>query len=334
MARVSKKTKKEKNNKNEKYNADNEIIIGVTTKPKEKVRVDKKATRTSNKNKEINKNNKSKDKKNTKRNADGKKSINKKTKTEEEIKKINRRRIFISTIVLLFLALCGTIYYVTTPVFNIASIVVYGNEKNSTDTYISLSKININETNIFAFTKSSVEKRLKENPYVEEVQIKRKLPNQLELYITERKADYQINYADTFIYLNNQGYLLEINEEKQDVPTIKGLAALEEDIKVGQRLGSEDLLKLDTVLKIVNYIKYNNVESKITTIDVTDISNYTLNFGEEGKTAYLGDSSSITEKMTVVANILKAEKGKKGEIHATENELKRNRVYFSEIKEK
>ena len=34
-----------KKNKNDtKYNADNEIIIGVTTKPKEKVRVEKKKT--------------------------------------------------------------------------------------------------------------------------------------------------------------------------------------------------------------------------------------------------------------------------------------------------
>ena len=40
-----------KNKKDTKYNAENEIIIGVTTKPKEKkVRVDKKkSTRTNNK---------------------------------------------------------------------------------------------------------------------------------------------------------------------------------------------------------------------------------------------------------------------------------------------
>lgn len=327
MARVSKKTKKAENKENEKYNADNEIIIGVTTKPKEKVRVEKKATRTNNKEK-------SKDNKNIKKNpVRNKKTVKNKTKTEEQIKKINRKKILISTIVLLFLVLCGTIYYLTTPVFNISSIIVYGNEKNSADTYISLSQITINETNIFGFTKSGIENKLKENPYVEKVEIKRKLPNQLELYITERKVDYQINYSNSYIYLNNQGYILEINEEKKDVPIVKGISTMENNMQIGQRLGNEDLLKLDTILKIANYIKYNNIENKLTSIDVTDTSNYTLNFGKEGKIAYLGDSSSITEKMTLVANILKAEEGKKGEIHATENELKRNRVYFSEKEE-
>ena len=335
MARVSKKTKKAENKENEKYNADNEIIIGVTTKPKEKMRVEKKTTRTSNKKREINSNKKIRNSKNTKKNTENKKkSINNKTKTEAEIKKINRKKILISTVVLLFLIICGTIYYLTTPVFNVSNIIVYGNDRNSIDTYISLSKININETNIFAFTKTGIENKLKENPYVEKVEIKRKLPNELELYITERKINYQISYSNSYIYLNNQGYILEINEDKKEVPIIKGISTIENNIRVGQRLGNEDLVKLDTVLRIVNYIKYNNIESKLTSIDVTDISNYTINFSEEGKIVYLGDSSSITEKMTLVANILKAEEGKKGEIHATENELKRNRVYFSEIEEK
>lgn len=333
MPRVSKKTKKEDSKRNEKYNSENEIIIGVTTKPKEKVRVDKKSTRINNKKKEVNSNKKSKHNKNSKKNIASKKKAVKNKKKTEEIKKINRKKILIGTIVLLFILTGGTIYYLTTPVFNVSNIIVYGNEKNSTDTYISLSKINLNETNIFEFTKSGLEKKLKENPYVEKVEIKRKLPNELELYITERKVDYQINYANAYIYLNNQGYILEINEEKKDVPLIKGIATIENNIQVGQRLGTEDLLKLDTILKIVNYIKYNNVESKLTSIDVRNISNYTLNFGEEGKIAYLGNSSSITEKMTLVANILKAEEGKKGEIHATENELKRNRVYFREMEE-
>ena len=57
MAKVSNK----KNKKDNKYSAENEIIIGVTTKPKEKVRVDTKATRTKNIT------NKSKSKKNIKK---------------------------------------------------------------------------------------------------------------------------------------------------------------------------------------------------------------------------------------------------------------------------
>ena len=143
MAKVSKKKKKENN----KYNAENEIIIGVTTKPKEKVRVDKKTTRTSTKpnqkkntkgknNSSTNKKSTSNKKTNTKRNLN--RNLNKKTiLKEEEIKKINGKKIAISIIVLLLVTIGGTIYYLTTPAFNIANIEVHGNEKNSVETYIS-----------------------------------------------------------------------------------------------------------------------------------------------------------------------------------------------------
>jgi len=324
-----------KNKKNTKYNADNEIIIGVTTKPKEKVRVEnKKTTRTNLKtsNKKItNKNNvrKSTSNKNTKTNSKIK-TNKKELQKEQQIKKINAKKIIISMVIVLFIALCGTIYYLTTSVFNIASVKVYGNAKNSVDTYISLSGLNINETNIFAFTSGNVEKRIKENPYVEEVRIERKLPNIVELYITERKVDYQINYLNSYVYLNSQGYILEINKEEKDVLIIDGLTSLSDNIQLGQRISNEDLIKLDTILKVTNYLKYNSIVSKLTKIDATDEENYVLEFAKEEKVAYIGNSLSITEKMAAVVRILDAEKGKKGKIYADEDALKRNRVYFRE----
>lgn len=332
MPRIKKDNKK--NKEDNKYNADNEIIIGVTTKPKEKVRVEKKKTtrtnvKSSNK-KQTNKNNK-------KTKAPQKKQPNKpniktsKISKEEQIRKINKRKIIISIFIVLFIALCGTIYYLTTPVFNIATINVYGNNKNSVDTYVSLSGIKINETNIFAFTNETIKNRIKENSYVEEVKIERKLPNTVELYITERTVDYQTEYLTSYIYLNNQGYILEINEEEEkDILKILGLNLISGNIKEGQRLENEDLIKLDVALKITNYLKYNSVENELTQIDVTDEENYILEFNKEDKIAYIGNSSSITEKMTAVRKILEMEKGKKGKIYADEDALKRNRVYFRE----
>jgi len=328
------KMKNNKKNKNDtKYNADNEIIIGVTTKPKEKVRVEKKKTTRTNvkssKGKKTTNNNVKIGAANKKNNSNIKVNKNDLSK-EKQIRKLNKKKVIISIAIVLFLAICGTIYYLTTPVFNIANINVYGNSKNSVETYISLSGINMNQTNIFGFTDSSVIKRIKENPYVEEVRIERKLPNILELHITERKVDYQINYLNSYVYLNNQGYILELNEEGKNVLIIDGLTSLSDNIQVGQRLSNEDLIKLDTILKVTNYLKYNSVKSELTKIDANDEENYILEFSKEDKIAYIGNSSSITEKMTAVSKVLEAEEGKKGKIYADEEALKRNRVYFRE----
>jgi len=325
------RNKNNKNKQSNKYNAENEIIIGVTTKPKENVRVEKKKTTRTNKKTNKKKNNIQNKKNVIVKNKKVNKNTNQQIDKEEHVKKLNRKKIIISIGILLFIIVCGTIYYLTTPVFNVSRIIVYGNNKNSVDTYISLSGIILNETNIFAFKNSSVEKRIKENPYVEKVEIERKLPNVIELHIKERNIDYQVSNLNSYVYINNQGYILEINEGKGSVPIIEGLVSIKNK-EVGQRLDNEDLIKLDTILKITNYLKYNSVESKLTSVDASDVSNYILEFKKEKKIAYIGDSSSITEKMTAVSKILEAEEGKKGKIYANEEFLKKNRVYFREEK--
>lgn len=350
------KNSNKKNKKDNKYDADNEIIIGVTTKPKEKVRVEKKkSTRTNTKptqkkNTKVSNNAKSKNtlneksiqNKSVKNNKTVKVNVkntkvNKGTKKqeitkEEKIKKINIKRIIISIGIVLFIALGGTIYYLTTPVFNISSIEVYGNEKNTVDTYISLSKINIGNTNIFAITENSIRKNIKENAYVEDVSLERKLPNTVQIYITERKVSYQIDYSGTYIFLDKQGHILELNEEKKDVPVVKGLSTIKGNIQVGQRLIEEDLIKLNTIAKFINYCEYNTIENKITSIDVEDSSNYIVKFAKDKKTVYLGDASNLSERLSMLKTILKNEKNKEIEIFMNGN-VNEDDVYIKYVQD-
>ena len=247
-----------------------------------------------------------------------------------EWQKINRKKVFISLFILLIIVIAGIIYFLTTPMFNITNIEVTGNEKNSVDTYVSLTKIELNSTNIFEVTKNKITKNIKENPYVESVQIKRKLPSTLEIVITEREVSYQAEYNDNYIYLDKQGYVLELNEKRKDTIIIEGLETTKGAIAEGQRLNNDDLLKLDTVLKLVNCCKYNSIQNEITSINVSDTNNYTIKFDNGEKTAYLGNNTKLNEKVLSLKQVLEKEEGNKGEIFVDENALERNRVYFKQ----
>lgn len=335
----SKNKKNNKKDKNSKYNADNEIIIGVTTKPKEKVRVDnKKNTRTKPnvQKKKVNKNIKNtKDiKKTTNKNVTNKKNINNKhikndKKQEDKIKRNNTKRVIVSIFILFIIAICGTIYYLTTPAFNIKDIKVYGSKKISEDTYISLTQIDIGTTNIFAISKNSIKRKIEEEPYVESTIIKRKLPNILEVNVKEREVSYQIEYHGNYVYLDEQGYILEISDDKKNVPIIIGLTSKQEEITPGKRLNNEDLLKLDTILKIINYCKYNSIENKIDIVDVSDTTNYILEFKKDKKKVYLGDASNLSERILWLKTILIKEKDNSGEIYIN-GDLNKDKVYFRE----
>lgn len=329
MAKVNKNKNVKTKKKQEKYNADNEIIIGVTTKPKE-VRVDKKkATRTNGANKKENSKNSNKKKVRKKNNVtqkNKKKPLGKLNK-EQQIKRSNKRKLLISMVILSIILIGVIIYMMITPAFNITDIEVTGNDKISEDTYKSLTKIELNNKNIFAISKVNISNNIKENPYVEEVEIKRKLPNIIQINVKERKVAYQTKYNEHYLYIDEQGYVLEQGKEKKDIIKIEGLSSIKEVINIGQRLNIDDLNKLDTVLKIVNYCNYNSIDNKIKNINIEDASNYTIHFSKYGQVAYLGDCSNLSERILWLKTILEKEKGNKGEIFINGN-LNDSKVYF------
>ena len=85
-----------------------------------------------------------------------------------------------------------------------------------------------------------------------------------------------LEYGNGFVYVNNQGYMLEISSIKKELPILIGISTSKEDYKAGNRLNEEDLIKLGTVIKIMNSAQTNGIASLITKIDISNENNYTL----------------------------------------------------------
>ena len=234
--------------------------------------------------------------------------------TEEQIKKRAKIKL-ITKISLLIIVLVGTlIFLMLSPIFNIKNIVVEKNEQITAEQIISLSKIE-KETNMFKISNKETIQSIKENPYVKRVEIKRGLPDTIKLIITERKVNFMLEYGSSYAYMDNHGYILEISATmKEGIPKIKGYETTEEDIVAGNRLCSNDLQKLNTVLKIMHSAKINEIDNKITTINIEDENNYSLYFEGEKKTAYLGDCTTLDTRMLYIKVILEKEKEHEGEI--------------------
>ena len=231
-------------------------------------------------------------------------------KRKRRIKKI---KFFIKLILLVGIIAGGITFALTSPIFNINYINVSNNSKIPTDTIISLSGLK-NEENIFKFYKKNIIDKVKENPYIEDVEIKRKLPDTVEINVTERVATYNIAYMGKYSYINTQGYILEISEDSKNMPIIQGISTKEDDIVPGNRLNNEDLLKLEQVIKIMNSIKEAGLDGQVITIDISDEKNYSIYLNDEKKVIYLGDGSNLSNKMLYVQAIIEKEKGKEGEI--------------------
>lgn len=261
--------------------------------------------------------------------------VNKKTTSKEKKSKarisgnstIFRNRI-IRKIIIVVLLVIAIIVFLCSSFFNIKEINVENNEVVSNDEIISLSQLD-NTKNIFAINKVLIKNNIKQNSYIEDVTISRKLPNKIFLNILERKVKYMIQLGDAYIYINNQGYILDISNEKKEEPILLGIKTDVSQLKKGNRLISEDLKKLDIVNRIYEVSNNNEIKALISKIDISDSKNYTLHLESEKKTVYLGDCSDLNTRILYVKAILEQESGITGEIFVNVD-LNENNVFFRE----
>ena len=203
------------------------------------------------------------------------------------------------------------------------------NEQINSDTIISLSELKTEE-NIFRFSGVITANKIKENAYIKNVKIHRKLPSTIQIEIEERKHNYSVDFLGKYAYIDKQGYILEIAEESKQKLIVQGIITPEEQVVAGNRLVEEDLEKLEDVIKIMNVSQEYELDNKITSIDISHKNEYSIYLEEERKKIYLGDNTNLSNKMLYANAIIEEEKEKAGEIFANGDLNSKFRVYFRE----
>ncbi len=245
--------------------------------------------------------------------------------SKERTKRSSYATKFMITIVVFVIAIA---FIVVSGSFDITEIMVENNEVISADTLISFSGIQ-KGTNIFAISKKNIENRLKQNSYINDVKIKRVFPNKVKLIIEERKLEFALQLAGSYVYIDRQGYVLEISNQQRQVPIIVGFTTDLSNIKQNDRLSQEDLQKMNMVVKIMETAIHTNLEKLLTRIDVSNEMNYTIYLDTENKIAYLGDGNQLNIRFLYIKKLLEIYQGKSGEI-VVNVDLNSEYVYFRE----
>ena len=141
-----------------------------------------------------------------------------------------------------------------------------------------------------------------------------------------------LQFADSYVYINNQGYMLEISNEKLPVPVLVGFTTDLSNIKTGNRVDVDDLKKLNTVIKIYDSAELNELSELITKIDISNSKDYSIELESKGKVVYLGecsDYSDLKTRMLYLKSILEKSEGKSGEIFL-DVDLNSEKIRFKE----
>lgn len=219
-------------------------------------------------------------------------------KKAQKIRKLFTWTILTGIVVGILVFLCKS------KLFNICNIEVTGNAQITKETILQLSGININN-NIFLVSTRRAENKISETPYVKEVNIKRELPDKIKIEVVEKQKAYMLQIDAGYAYVDKYGDILETSENKlENIIILQGYTTPDNEIKSGNKLKQTDLEKLEDVQKILKSGEKNEINDKITSININDKNNYILNMSTYKKIVYIGDTSNLSTKMLRTKDII------------------------------
>lgn len=241
--------------------------------------------------------------------------------------------------ILIIIAIIFSIVFLS-GIFKVKSIDVSINNKKENGESLQLTDIenlagiNIGQ-NLFEKSRGKIKESILSNSYVESVKVEKHFNGTVSIDVKEREIKYLINYAGSYIYIDNQGNILDLKSETKDVPVLLGTSTDFTSLAVGDSankvtgLNQEDSDKLKIVNSIMDISKSNDVDGLISRIDITDDKEYIVYLDSEKKTVYLGDCSDLNTRILYMKSIIKQEAGIQGEIFINVD-LSSDHPYFRE----
>lgn len=205
-------------------------------------------------------------------------------------------------VVLLFIICIFAAFFLSSSFFQIKYLGVNGNNNVTREEIIKLSSIYYGE-NIFRINKRNSMKSIFQNPYVKMIKINRILPDRVVIDIIEREIMVYVPYVGSYLNIDEEGMILEINPaiKRVDLPVVKGLKF--ETFKVGEFLKVENEEQFSTTTKLIKVVKNAEMLNMISEIDISDLSDIKLKI-KEGIKANIGSADNLDYKISFAKSIV------------------------------
>lgn len=223
-------------------------------------------------------------------------------KQKKKKKRFKRGKGKAAVIVLVLIFILGGLTFIGYKVLRVAKIEVIGVETISCDYVAELSKINIGE-HIFNIKENEVKESIESDPYLELLSLNIKYPDQVLLTVKERKKAAAVKILDIYVYIDTQGYVLEMGKADDDNSYIVVNGIDVATYEISKKIKFSDELRFSAVTEILSGIYDSSLNSVISDMDFSNINDIVL-YEVGGIKIKFGQSDNIEKKMEWIKSIL------------------------------
>ena len=212
-------------------------------------------------------------------------------------RKKTRKKILLGIMLMLFIGI-GVLF---TPVFNLKEIAISGNKKVETKTVIEKSGFIIGE-NIFKFKLDKAGVAIASIPYINSVEILRKLPGKIQISVTECIPLAYIQAADGIIVVDKDGKVLEKKSEEINykIPILYDFKF--DNYTLGKKIFENNNEKLKKTLEITKNLYNNNIIEDV--LSITTVKGDIYLHLDSGMKVIIGNEENIASKLTMLKEVL------------------------------
>ncbi len=215
-------------------------------------------------------------------------------KRRAKINKLKRKLLLLSLIIIILVLIL-----LFTPLLQIKKINCTGNSKISADEIVEASKIKIGD-NLIRTSKSKAIDLINDIPYIKSVEVSKKFPSTIDIKIVECKVHSYVVVNKKYIYLDDEGKVLEISDKLPEQGRTLLVAGKIKSHEVNQIIEFENASYIDTYKTLVQMLESSAFSGMVTNIDIADASNLNFTVNEEF-TVVLGDIGNLDYKINILA---------------------------------
>lgn len=244
--------------------------------------------------------------------------------------KKNRKSINTSKVVIIFsfLLIIVIVLYsaLNSRLFNSENIEIEGNKYVEDDYIIKVLDIK-NDKNIFRYNIRDMEESLLSNKYIDDIEIKRSLPNTLKINIVEKEIVANLYNEEYYCYIDKEGnFIDEIDENNKDNEII--IVNIDYNIDDVQEINFKNEEDIKRLVYLLEYIREEGIYKKINNIDMTKYNSINIITTDDIKVLLNNDEQlkyNISRLAMILAD-LQNRKQKGGEIDLS---IGNNAIYRS-----
>jgi Cell division septal protein len=175
-----------------------------------------------------------------------------KENTKARKKKKRKKKHYLLRFIILVAFVTGMYFFFTSSLFDIQKITVENNSYYTAEQVISLAGAKTGE-NLFEASLSQMKEKLLSDPYIKNVKLKRRLPGEVIIIVSERKEDAAVTYGNQFVVIDSEGMVLKKTDTAPKVTLLSGLTV--KNMTPGAPVKVEENAELTDTLKLIKTVK-------------------------------------------------------------------------------